>query len=173
MDLLFVALATIVAVMLRGYFHTFTESLVALMPYSLISLACACVIFLVGGLDRTPWRYSSVADHLQVIVLTVLTILLALVVTFGLNRLQPVARSLPVLQGGLIVSILIAARSAARFWHTKQIHSNGSGRINEKPHETVLVVGMNSIAELFLLSVTEFASQQIQVAGVVTEDQSM
>ena len=172
-DLLFVALATIIAVMLRGYFDSVSESLLALMPYSLISLGCASVIFLVGGLDRTPWRYSSVADHLQVIVLTALAILLALVLTFALNRLEPVARSLPVLQGGLIVSILIVARSAARFWHTRQIHINGNSRANEQPHEVVLVVGVNTIAELFLLSVKEFASQRIQVAGVLAEEPTM
>src|SRR5215469_6888926 len=136
-DLLFVALATIIAVMLRGYFDTISGSLVALMPYSFISLGCAFVIFLVGGLDRTPWRYSSVADHLQVIVLTVLVVLIALVATFAFNRLAPVARSLPVLQGGLIVSMLIAARSAARFWHTRLIHINGdgNGRVNKQTSE--------------------------------------
>ena len=131
-DVLFVALATIVAVVLRGYFDTVSDSLVALMPYSFISIGCAFVIFLVGGLDRTPWRYSSVPDHLQVIILTVLAILLALVLTFALNRLTPVARSLPVLQGGLIVSILIAARSASRFWYTRQIHNNANG--NGRPN---------------------------------------
>ena len=172
-DLFFVALATIIAVMLRGYFDTVSDSLVALMPYSFISLGCASVIFFVGGLDRTPWRYSSVADHLQVIVLTMLAILLALVLTFALNRLEPVARSLPVLQGGLIVSILITARSAARFWHARQIHINGNGRTNEQPHETVLVVGVNTVSELFLLSVKEFAPQRVQVAGVLVEEPSM
>src|SRR6516162_3248474 len=140
MDLFFVASATLVAVMLRGYFDTVSDSLVALMPYAVISVGCAAVIFFLGGLDRTPWRYSSVADHLQVIVLTILAIVLALVITFALNRLQPVARSLPVLQGGLIVSALIVARSIARFRHTRQIENNANGH-NEKPHETVLVVG--------------------------------
>jgi lipopolysaccharide/colanic/teichoic acid biosynthesis glycosyltransferase len=174
-DLFFAALATIIAVMLRGYFDTISDSLVALMPYSLVSMGCASVIFLVGGLDRTPWRYCSVADHLQVIVLTVLAILLALVLTFALNRLAPVARSLPVLQGGLIVSILISARSAARFWHTRQIHTNGNGnrRVNEEPHETVLVVGVNTVTELFLLSAKEFGSQRVQVAGILAEDPTM
>ena len=143
------------------------------MPYSVISVGCASAIFFLGGLDRTPWRYSSVADHLQVIVLTMLTILLALVLTFALNWLQPVARSLPVLQGGLIVSILIAARGVARFWHTRQIHINGNGSANEQQHETVLVVGVNSVAELFLLSVKEFASSRVQVAGLLAEEPSM
>jgi lipopolysaccharide/colanic/teichoic acid biosynthesis glycosyltransferase len=172
-DLVFVALATIIAVMLRGYFDSISDSLVALMPYSFISLGCAFVIFLAGGLDRTPWRYCSVADHLQVIVLTVLAILLALVLTFALNRLAPVARSLPVLQGGLIVSILIASRSAARFWYTRQIHANGNSRANEQPHETVLVMGVNVVTELFLLSVKEFASRRVRVAGVLAEEPSM
>jgi len=173
-DLLFVASATLIAVMLRGYFDTISQSLVALMPYSFISLGCASVIFFVGGLDRTPWRYSSVADHLQVIVLTILAILLALVFTFALNRLEPVARSLPVLQGGLIVSFLIVARSAARYWYTRQLRNNNKNdRANEQPSETVLVMGVNSLTELFLLSVKEFASQRFQVAGIIAEESSM
>ena len=143
------------------------------MPYVFISVGCASVVFLIGGLDRTPWRYSSVADHLQVIVLSVLAILLALVLTFALNRLEPVARSLPVLQGALIVSVLVFARSAARFWHARQIHINGNGRANVQPHETVLVVGVNTVTELFLLSVKEFASQRVQVAGILAEEPSM
>ena len=106
---------------------TVQEKLVILIPYIFISLGCASVVFLVGGLDRTPWRYSSVADHLQIIVLTVLVILLTLGLTFAANRLEGVSRSLPVLQGGLIISILISARAVARFWFTRQIHKNGNG----------------------------------------------
>src|SRR5215475_12544491 len=104
-DLLIVALATVLAVMLRGNFNSASasDSVIVLTPYILISIGCTSVVFLAAGLDRTPWRYSSVADHLQVVVLTVLAILLALVLTFALNRLEPVARSLPVLQGALIV----------------------------------------------------------------------
>src|SRR5262249_32285219 len=98
-DLVLVALATIVAVMLRGNFDTLSDTLTNLMPYTLISVGCPAVVFIAAGLDRTPWKYSSVADHLQVIVLTALAMLLALVLTFALNRLEPVARSLPVFQG--------------------------------------------------------------------------
>jgi lipopolysaccharide/colanic/teichoic acid biosynthesis glycosyltransferase len=166
-----VASASVIAVLLRGNFDTPSDTLTNLLPYIFISVGCALVVIFVAGLDRTPWRYSSVADHLQVILLTVLTILLALVLTFALNRLQPIARSLPVFQGGLVVSFLVAARSAARYWHTRQIHVNGIN--NGQPHETVLIMGVNTIAELFLMSVKEFASQQIQVIGIVAEEASM
>src|SRR5262249_8928936 len=159
--------------MLRGSFDTVSNSLINLMPYIGISIGCASIVFFVAGMDRTPWRYSSVADHLQVIILTVLAILLTLVLTFAFNRLEPVARSLPVLQGGMIVTLLVAARSAARFWHARRFHTNGKSCADMQPHQTALVVGVNTITELFLMSVKEFASQQIQVAGILVEEPSM
>jgi len=169
-DLVLIALATVIAVMLRSNIE---NSLIVLAPYILISVGCACAVFLVGRLDRTPWRYSSVVDHFQVVVLTVLALLLALVFTFALNRLEPVARSLPVLQGALIVSFLVSARGAARFWYARQIRSNGNRRSNGQRREIVLVVGVNTITELFLLSVKEFASERVQVAGILAEEPSL
>src|SRR5262245_54023171 len=105
--------------MLRGTFDTIQDALITLLPYIFISVGCAFIVFLLGGLDRTPWRYSSVADHFQIIVLTVLVILLALVFTFHTDRLEGVARSLPVFQGALIVTFLVSARCAARFWYAR------------------------------------------------------
>jgi lipopolysaccharide/colanic/teichoic acid biosynthesis glycosyltransferase len=172
-DLLFVASATAIAVMLRGNFDSVSGSLEILMPYIVISVGCAAFVYLAAGLDRTPWRFSTVADHLQVVVLTVLAVLMALVLTFALNRLQPIARSLPVFQATLIVSILISARGVARFWYARQIHASGNGRANGRPCETVLVVGVNSISELFILSVKEFAFKQVQVVGVLAEEPNM
>jgi lipopolysaccharide/colanic/teichoic acid biosynthesis glycosyltransferase len=171
-DLLFVASATILAVMLRGNFESVTGSVIVLTPYIFTSVGCALVIFFVAGLDRTPWRYSSVADHFQVVILTVFSVLLALVLTFALNRLTPVARSLPVVQGALIISVLICARSTARLWHARQINIHGHNRITER-HETVLLVGANTVAELFLVSAKEFASRRVEVAGIIAEEPSL
>ena len=172
-DLLLVAFATVLAVVLRGNFDTVQEALIILTPYMFISVGCAAIVFLVCGLDRTPWRYSSVADHLQIIVLTVLVVLLTLGVTFAVNRLEGVARTLPVMQGGLIVIILISARAVAHHWFTRRIHINGNARVKEHQYETVLVVGVNTITELFLHSVKEFASKQIEVAGILAEELTM
>jgi lipopolysaccharide/colanic/teichoic acid biosynthesis glycosyltransferase len=144
-----------------------------LLPYLFISVGCTFVVFLVCGLDRTPWRYSSVSDHLQIIVLTVLVVLLTLGLTFAANRLAGVARSLPVLQAGLIISILISARAVAQLWFKRQLNKNGNGHANGHSQETVLVVGVNTVTELFLLSVQELASQQIQVAGILAEESAM
>ena len=133
LDLLLVASATVVAVTLRGYFDSVWTSLIILTPYIVISVGCAFVVFLVAGLDRTPWRYTAVGDYFQIVVLTVLAIVLALVLTFAFNRLGPVARSLPVFQGALIVTTLVFARSAARLWHARQVYRNGNGRNGHGP----------------------------------------
>jgi len=138
-----------------------------------ISLGCASVVFYIGGLDRTPWRYSSAADHFQITILTVLAIVLGLVLTFAVNRLEGIARSLPVLQGGLIISALVFVRGAARCWYVRQASNSDNDPQNGYSHETVLVVGVNRLSELFLVSLQEFASQQVRVAGVLTEEPRM
>src|SRR5262249_16504121 len=96
----------------------------------------------------------------------------ALVLTFALNRLAPVARSLPIVQGALIVSVLICARSAARLWHARQMRFHGDNRTSER-HEAVLLVGTNTIAELFLVSAKEFAARAVQVVGIIAEEPSL
>jgi len=105
--------------------------------------------------------------------LTALALMLALGFTFALNRLTPVARALPVLQGALIVIFLLSARSAARFSYTQKIHSNGNSHIKRESHETLLVVGVNTVCELFLLSLKEFACERIKVAGVLAEEPNL
>jgi lipopolysaccharide/colanic/teichoic acid biosynthesis glycosyltransferase len=172
-DVLLVALATLLAFLLRENFYLVQGKLIALIPYILICLGSAFVIFFVGGLDRTPWRYSSLADQLQIIVLTALLILLALLLTFTVNRLDGVARSLPVLQGILIVATLVAARAAFRFWFARRTRIPSNGRIEGHLHETVLVAGVNTVSELFLRCVQELSSHRIEVAGVLAEEPMM
>jgi lipopolysaccharide/colanic/teichoic acid biosynthesis glycosyltransferase len=166
MDLLLVAFATVLAILLRGDIGPGVD----FIPFISISIGVAFIVFLVGGLDRTLWRYSSIADYPQIVVLTVLIVLTTFVLTFAVNRLQGIARSLPILQGLLIVIVLISARSAARIWFGKQIYRNGEGQVSGYPCETVLVAGVNAVSELFLRSVQEFAFQQVQVAGILAEE---
>jgi lipopolysaccharide/colanic/teichoic acid biosynthesis glycosyltransferase len=172
-DVLLVAFATFLAFLLRENFDLVQGKIIALIPYLVICLGSASVVFFVGGLDRTPWRYSSLADQLQIIVLTALLILLALLLTFTVNRLDGVARSLPVLQGILIVATLVAARVAFRFWFARRTRIPSNDRIEGYLHETVLVAGVNAVSELFLRCVQELASHQIEVAGILAQEPTM
>src|SRR5262249_50256049 len=130
----------------------------------------AFIFFFLGGLDRTLWSYSSIADYSQIVVLSILVVLTTFVLTFAVNRLYGIARSLPIFQVSLIVTMLISARSAARIWHGRQRHGNLECRVSTRPCETVLIVGVSAVSELFLHSVKEFASEQIRVAGILSDD---
>jgi lipopolysaccharide/colanic/teichoic acid biosynthesis glycosyltransferase len=102
-----------------------------------------------------------------------LLILLALLLTFTVNRLDGVARSLPVLQGMLIVATLVAARAAFRFWFARRTRIPSNGRIEGHLRETVLVAGVNTVSELFLQCVQELSSHRTEVAGVLAEEPTM
>jgi lipopolysaccharide/colanic/teichoic acid biosynthesis glycosyltransferase len=175
-DVSLVTIATIWAIIIRGDYSDLQVKLITLTPYISFSAGCALVVFSVAGLDRLSWRYSSAADYLQLIILVTLTILLALVCVFILNRLEGVARSLPILQGGLIVSTLFSVRAAIRLWHIRRLKLSDLNENDQEftsDHETILVVGLNTISELFLMSVRELAPQQVRVAGVLTDDPTL
>src|SRR5262249_29798560 len=92
------------------------------------------------------------------------------VFTFAVNRLEAIARSLPILQAVLIVGVLISARVAARQWFQRKACRAAQPQAHSRPRETVLEPGVNAVNELFLQSVREIAPHQIEVAGVITED---
>jgi lipopolysaccharide/colanic/teichoic acid biosynthesis glycosyltransferase len=168
-DLLLVVFATVMAILLRGDIGQeidFTN----FMPFVSISTGVASFIFFLGGLDRGLWRYSSISDYSQIVVLSVLVVLTTFVFTFAVNRLNGIARSLPILQLSLIVIMLISARSAARVWHGRQKNGKLADRLTVRPCETVLIAGVSAISELFLRSISEFASEQVRVAGILAEE---
>jgi lipopolysaccharide/colanic/teichoic acid biosynthesis glycosyltransferase len=168
-DLLLVAFATVTAILLRGDIGPeidFTN----FIPFVSISVGVASVVFFLGGLDRSLWRYSSISDYSKIVVLSVLVVLTTFVLTFAANRLHGIARSLPLLQLSLIVILLISIRSLARFWHGRHTHRKLEDQVSTRPCETVLIVGVSAISELFLRSIKEFASEQVRVAGILAEE---
>src|SRR5262249_10483471 len=137
-DLLLVAFATVMAILLRGDIGQEID-FIDFIPFICISIGVASIVFFVGGLDRTLWRYSSIADYSQIVVLSVLVVLTTFVLTFAVNRLHGIARSLPILQVSLIVTMLICARGAARIWFGRQRYRKLEGQVSTPQCETVLV----------------------------------
>ena len=169
-DALLVAAATVLAILLRDSFDPGQEKMVSLIPFVGISIAVFTIAFFLGGLDRNLWRYSSLADYRQIIVLSILAVLATFVLTFAVNRLEGIARSLPVLQAVLVITMLISARVAARHWLQGRVRQTTQVQARSRPRETVLVAGVNAVSELFLQSVREIAFDQIDVAGILAED---
>ena len=107
------------------------------------------------------------ADYLSALGAAILIVATAVGLGFLVNRLEGVARSLPIIQAYLIAFGLVGVRVAARLRH------KGRGRGPARPApaaggpENILVVGVNPITELYLRSLEEFSAGRVQVMGLL------
>jgi lipopolysaccharide/colanic/teichoic acid biosynthesis glycosyltransferase len=170
-DVSVIALATLAAQLLRDNFETRVEQLAALAPYLAVTMVGGALAVWSLGLNRSIWRLSAMADYLRAIGAALTVVLAAVAMGFLINRLDGVARSLPIIQGFLIGCGLVGVRVLSRLHH-KARQARSTVRfpfpISAPDTETILLVGVNSISELYLRSVAEFAEGRITVAGVLT-----
>jgi lipopolysaccharide/colanic/teichoic acid biosynthesis glycosyltransferase len=169
-DLLLIAIATFFALVVRENLEIPRDFPVGLLAYMLLTLAVAVPVVTVSGLNRTIWRLSTLSDYVRIVVAVTVIVLAALALGFAYNRLEGVARSLPVLQAILMAFALVGARVLTRLRHAlrKRQPSAKQGQLSDQSSlETVLVVGLNRITELYLQSVAEFAADRVKIAGIL------
>jgi len=166
-DLVLVAISTITALILRDNLEISSERLLQLLPYLLLTLLAAPPVLLVAGLNRTLWRFSSLVDYLRVALAVFVIVVLATAVGFVFNRLEGVARALPILQGLVMAFALVTVRVAMRLRHAGRHRGPRAEPVVAGGQEAVLVVGLNAVTELFLRSVEEFAGEQVNVVGLL------
>ena len=172
-DLLVVAAATITALILRDNLEVSVERLVQIGPYLLLTLAAAGPVLMATGLTRTLWRYSSLGDFLLIGMAAAAIVLLALAMGFSLNRLEYVARAMPIIQSLLIACGLVGVRVASRLRHASRRPAQDVAPSLSDPPQTVLVVGLNTVTELFLRSVEDLAADRIKVAGLLGSNEQV
>lgn len=170
-DAFLLVIATICALALRENLLLDAQKILGVLPYLVTSLAVAMPIHLLLGLDRALWRYSTMPDYLRVAGAIGFTVLTATVITFTLNRMEDVSRSIPILQGLLAVCLLIGVRIAVRLWYVpgpnaEQI-SPPQPTEAESSQRTVLIVGLTTLTVLYLRSIDELAKERIRVAGIL------
>jgi FlaA1/EpsC-like NDP-sugar epimerase len=171
-DLALIGLATVCAQLLRDNFETSAEQLFALLPYVAMTLVAAMLAVTVFGLNRSIWRLSGMADHVRIASAAGLTVIVAVVLGFLVNRLDGVARSVPVVQVFLIAFGLVGARVTSRLRYAARRPKSPVAQASAgapASQEVIVLVGINSITELYLRSVAEFAPDAIRVAGVLAD----
>jgi lipopolysaccharide/colanic/teichoic acid biosynthesis glycosyltransferase len=164
-DLLLVALATIAAAITRDNFEIIYPRLINLVPYLIITLGIAGVVLPALGIHRSAWQFTTMQDCLRVVAATVMVILSAVAVDFLVNRLDSIARALPLIQALLIVAFLVGARILKRASHDRRrvrLAPTPSDRI-----EIVLVMGLNKLTEFYFQCISEFHSDHVRIAGVL------
>ena len=168
-DLVLVAIATALALVLRDNFEISWQHLVALAPYGALSLIAAALTFPLFGVSRVVWRFTSMRDYLAIVLATVVMVIVAVALGFIVNRLEGIARSLPILQVLLIVALLVGVRVLMRVGHMSRRQRAPARMGRMVSGETVLIVGVNKLAELYLHCVAEFAGDRVRIAGLLDD----
>ncbi len=169
-DLGLIALATIFALVLQDNLDVSSSRLADLLPYLTLTLGAATVVLAATGLPQSIWRYSVMADYLRVLMSVIVIVLTAVAAGFLVNRLEGVARALPLIQGLMMAFLLIGMRVAMRLRHTSRQNPMPdplTRPLESGAQETVLVIGINAVTDLFLRSVAEFAPRRMRIAGIV------
>lgn len=170
-DLVLVAAATVLALVLRENFELPIDHLVEISPYIGFTVLMAAVALPLVGASQSVWRFSSMNDYLRLGTATLITVVGAVMLGFSQNRLEGVARSLPILQSMLIMFMLVGVRVAMRLRYNARGAQVTDGvtpsAIISPATETVLVVGMTRLTELYVRSIAEFAPSRIRVAGLL------
>ena len=169
LDCALVALASVFALLLRDNFEPSAARFAAFIPLLGLTLVATVVIFPAIGISRTIWRLTALNDYLRLLAAIVLTVLAAVALAFVYNRLQDVARAVPVLQAILMLMFLVGARVAMRLRHAARAKPAQLVATSRPitPAETILVVGLTRLTDLYLRSVAEFAPERVRVAGLL------
>jgi lipopolysaccharide/colanic/teichoic acid biosynthesis glycosyltransferase len=84
------------------------------------------------------------------------------------NRLDGIARALPVFQALLVVFSLVGIRILMRLRHAARVRRVQLPKLTPiGAEENVLVIGVNKVAELYMQCVAEFMPHHIRVAGLL------
>jgi len=165
-DLFLVAAAVLLTVFVRDNLEFIPQHYTAVLPYLAATIASAIVIFPISGGVARAWRFSTLEDYIRLTVTCILIVVCALAWGFAFNRLEGIARSLPILQGLFSVFLLVGARVIRRVYYSnrKQQPSHLSLPVLGG-HETVLVIGLTRLSDLYVRSVAEFAPLSVRIAG--------
>src|SRR5262245_20702157 len=119
-DLCLVALATLGSQLLRDNLETRPDQFLALLPYLTISLLAALPVMGALGLNRSIWRMSALPDYVGPTGGALLIVVAAVALAFLFNLLEGIARSLPIIQAGLLVFGMVGVRLVSRLRHAKR-----------------------------------------------------
>ena len=171
-DLLLIAVATLLAVVLRDNFEIDEARLVGFVPYLFLTVAVATGVLPLSRITRSVWHLAVLPDYLRILAATIAIVIGAVALGFVVNRLDGVARAVPIIQGVLILCTLVGARIVLRVWHgvRAQQRTQSAIAVVTSGRETVLVVGFNRLTQLYLQSVAELAPDRMRIAGLLSDD---
>jgi FlaA1/EpsC-like NDP-sugar epimerase len=126
--------------------------------------AIASITFHLFGMYRGVWRYASTIDLFNIAKAATVAILIFLALTFILNRLDFVPRSVPFIQWCLLIVGLGGSRFAYRLLRDHGLLSRAGG-----PAVPVLLVGAGDAAEQFIRASRADPHMPYRVVGILDD----
>ena len=169
-DVVLIAAATVLALVLRSNFDVSAEQVGAFLPYLTVTTLTSAVVIYCSGMDRQIWRFTMLPDYLRLANLCIAIVVCTLVAVFAYNRMDGVARALPIIQIILMSVALISARVLYRVHRARRTGRNRVDAVAPVSGEScVLIVGLNPVTELFVNCARLYASKRIAICGIVSE----
>lgn len=169
-DLALVAIATWLAVLVRFNLEIAPEILGPTLAYIVFSLLAALVMLPAAGVTRTLWRFAGLREYARLAVASVLSAATAVGLAFLYDRLESFPRAVLPLQV-LLIFVLLSLRRLVERLHRFR-HAARSAPAAKGMAEPVIIVGLTSIANLFLALVAGHGNGKVAVIGLVGGQQA-
>ncbi|MFT7574931.1 MAG: FlaA1/EpsC-like NDP-sugar epimerase [Alphaproteobacteria bacterium] len=170
-DVGLVLVATLVAHLLLENLEIDWERLFDILPYVSATGLAALGGSSICRLSQCIWNSAFANDYFRVVALVLIVVCSAVLVCFAFNRLEGVARSLPILQGVLAVVALIGARELPRLVRaqrrSRKTRPQQFAQLEKDAPQVVLIVGVTPLTEVYLNLFETFAAEKVLVAGVL------
>lgn len=134
-----------------------------------VSMVISSVTFILNGLYRGVWRFSSMYDLIRVVRASFISVVLSLVACFYMTRLQGVPRSMFLIHFVLLIIGLGGGRFIYRFLKDQTSFKKFLGG-EDADFKKVLIVGAGRAGEKLLRDINATPELKLKVVGFVDDD---
>ena len=129
------------------------------------SLAAALLVFsYLYGLNQGSWRYASIEDLFGIIQSVVTSMIIALLITFVVSRLELVPRTVPLIAMVMLLMMMSGPRLLYRIYKDRFLQRV---LIRSPRGEPVLVLGYTDEVDSFLRALGKQSDPEYRVVGIV------
>lgn len=146
----------------------FAQNFADVAPPTLLFTATCAGVFFANNLYRGIWAFASVRDLAQIFRAATISVVVFVLATFLVTRLENVPRTVPFIAWFVLLASLGGARMLLRVLRERRLGAlwerSGGGRVN------VLIVGAGDETDLFIRALASNPQAPFRIVGIVAEN---
>lgn len=166
-----VALAFLIGMWLRLGDNILNYPLQSLVAQTIIFTGVATLANIFFNIYRGVWRYFNYIYLLDIIKSASIAILLFLLATFIVHRLQDLPRSVIVIDWFLLITFISLPRALYRIYHDKSLRYIFSA--SDTTRSPIIIVGLGSSTEFFISELNRLNNASYKVVGIIDTKQNI